>query len=91
MKSKAEGRDAGLSLRMLFTGALLSALDVGFAAVLFSMLKVDRPHVAICGKSDACAIPGQQPGRRPWRPGAQTNEADGGSERVRSGGRDRSG
>jgi heat shock protein HtpX len=40
MKRKAYGRDAGLSLRMLFTGALLGALYVAFAAVLFSVLKV---------------------------------------------------
>src|SRR6266566_8297138 len=40
MKRKAYGRDAGLSLRMLFTGALLGALYVAFAAVLFSVLTV---------------------------------------------------
>jgi heat shock protein HtpX len=40
MKRKAYGRDAGLSLRMLFTGALLGALYVGFAVVLFSVLNV---------------------------------------------------
>jgi heat shock protein HtpX len=40
MKRKAYGRDAGLSLRMLFTGALLGALYVAFAAVLFSVLKI---------------------------------------------------
>src|SRR6266542_1106600 len=40
MKRKAYGRDAGLSLRMLFTGALLSALYVGFAVVLFQVLNV---------------------------------------------------
>jgi heat shock protein HtpX len=40
MKRKAYGRDAGLSVRMLFTGALLGALYVGFAAVLFSVLHV---------------------------------------------------
>src|ERR671931_680260 len=40
MKRKAYGRDAGLSLRMLFTGALLGALYVAFAAVLFSVLNV---------------------------------------------------
>src|SRR5438105_15834925 len=40
MKRKAYGRDAGLSLRMLFTGALLGALYVVFAVVLFSVLKI---------------------------------------------------
>ena len=40
MKRKAYGRDAGLSLRMLFTGALLGALYVVFAVVLFSVLNV---------------------------------------------------
>src|ERR671931_2637890 len=40
MKRKAYGRDAGLSLRMLFTGALLGALYVGFAVVLFNVLNV---------------------------------------------------
>ncbi len=40
MKRKAYGRDAGLSLRMLFTGALLGALYVGFAVVLFQVLNV---------------------------------------------------
>jgi heat shock protein HtpX len=40
MKRKAYGRDVGLSLRMLFTGVLLSLLYVVFAVVLFSVLKV---------------------------------------------------
>ena len=40
MKRKAYGRDAGLSVRMLFTGVLLGALYVAFAAVLFSVLNV---------------------------------------------------
>src|SRR5437870_4215124 len=40
MKRKAYGRDAGLSVRMLFTGGLLGALYVGFALVLFSVLNV---------------------------------------------------
>src|SRR6266508_4513389 len=40
MKRKAYGRDAGLSVRMLFTGALLGALYVGFAVVLFQVLNV---------------------------------------------------
>src|SRR5919197_5344176 len=40
MKRKAYGRDAGLSLRMLFTGALLGALYVVFAVVLFNVLNV---------------------------------------------------
>ena len=38
MKRKTYGRDAGLSLRMLFTGALLGLLYVGFALVLFYAL-----------------------------------------------------
>jgi heat shock protein HtpX len=40
MKRKAYGRDAGLSVRMLFTGVLLGALYVVFAVVLFSVLNV---------------------------------------------------
>jgi heat shock protein HtpX len=40
MKRKSYGRDAGLSIRMLFTGALLGALYVGFAVVLFQVLNV---------------------------------------------------
>lgn len=40
MKRKAYGRDAGLSFRMLFTGALLGALYVAFAVVLFQVLNV---------------------------------------------------
>jgi len=40
MKRKSYGRDAGLSFRMLFTGALLGALYVGFAVVLFQVLNV---------------------------------------------------
>jgi len=38
MKRKAYGRDAGLSLRMLFTSFLLGALYVVFALVLFYVL-----------------------------------------------------
>jgi heat shock protein HtpX len=40
MKRQAYGRDAGLSLRMLFTGAMLGALYVVFAVVLFSVFKI---------------------------------------------------
>ena len=40
MKRRSFGRDRGLSLRMLFTGGLLGLLYVGFAVVLFSVLKV---------------------------------------------------
>ena len=40
MKRKSYGRDAGLSFRMLFTGALLGLLYVGFAVVLFEVLNV---------------------------------------------------
>src|SRR4051795_1841111 len=40
MKRKSYGRDAGLSFRMLFTGALLGALYVGFAVVLFQVLNI---------------------------------------------------
>lgn len=40
MKRKAYGRDRGLSLRMLFTSALLGLLYVVFAVVLFSVLNV---------------------------------------------------
>lgn len=40
MKRKAFGRDAGLTSRMVFTGFLLGALYVAFAAVLFNVLNV---------------------------------------------------
>jgi heat shock protein HtpX len=40
MKRKAYGRDAGLTLRMLFTGSLLGLLYVVFAVVLFEYLSV---------------------------------------------------
>jgi heat shock protein HtpX len=40
MKRKALGRDAGLTLRMLMTGALLGLLYVLFAVVLFNVLNV---------------------------------------------------
>jgi heat shock protein HtpX len=40
MKRKAYGRDAGLSLRMLFAGSLLGLLYVIFAVVLFNVLNV---------------------------------------------------
>jgi heat shock protein HtpX len=40
MKRKAFGRDAGLSLRMVFTGFLLGLLYVVFAVVLFNVLNV---------------------------------------------------
>jgi heat shock protein HtpX len=40
MQRKSFGRDRGLSLRMLFTGALLGLLYVVFAVVLFSVLKI---------------------------------------------------
>jgi len=40
MKRRSYGRDAGLSLRMLFTGSLLGLLYVVFAVVLFNVLSV---------------------------------------------------
>jgi|SRR5579864_2189545 heat shock protein HtpX len=40
MKRKSYGRDAGLTLRMLFTTGLLGLLYVGFALVLFYALNV---------------------------------------------------
>src|SRR5438094_5897413 len=40
MKRKAFGRDAGLSVRMVFTGFLLGLLYVIFAVVLFQVLNV---------------------------------------------------
>ena len=40
MKRRTYGRDAGLTLRMLFTSGLLGLLYVAFAAVLISVLKV---------------------------------------------------
>ncbi|HXR12558.1 MAG TPA: zinc metalloprotease HtpX [Gaiellaceae bacterium] len=38
MKRRSYGRDRGLSLRMLFTSALLGLLYVGFAVILFYLL-----------------------------------------------------
>jgi heat shock protein HtpX len=40
MKRKAYGRDAGLTLRMIFTGGLLGLLYVVFGVVLFQVLNV---------------------------------------------------
>src|SRR5205085_11917834 len=40
MKRKSYGRDAGLSLRMLLTSAMLGLLYVLFAVVLFQVLNV---------------------------------------------------
>ncbi len=40
MKRRSYGRDAGLTLRMIFTSGLLGLLYVIFAVVLFSVLKV---------------------------------------------------
>jgi heat shock protein HtpX len=40
MKRKAYGRDAGLSIRMLFAGGMLGLLYVIFAVVLFEILNV---------------------------------------------------
>ncbi len=40
MKRKSFGRDRGLSLRIVFTSGLLGLLYVGFALVLFSVLKI---------------------------------------------------
>src|SRR5205814_7034544 len=40
MKRKAYGRDAGLTIRMLFTSGLLGLLYVGFALVLFYALNI---------------------------------------------------
>jgi heat shock protein HtpX len=40
MKRKSYGRDAGLTVRMIFTSGLLGLLYVGFALVLFSVLNV---------------------------------------------------
>jgi heat shock protein HtpX len=47
MKRKAYGRDFGLSLRMLATGALLGCLYVVFAAVLISVLNLGVAPVLI--------------------------------------------
>jgi heat shock protein HtpX len=50
MKRKAYGRDAGLTLRMLFTGGLLGLLYVAFAAVLITYLNVGIvPMILIIG------------------------------------------
>ena len=40
MKRRNYGRDAGLTMRMIFTSGLLGLLYVGFAAILFSVLNV---------------------------------------------------
>ena len=40
MRRSSYGRDLGLSVRMLVSGALLGLLYVGFAVVLFSVLNV---------------------------------------------------
>ena len=40
MKRRTYGRDAGLTVRMLFTGGLLGLLYVVFAVVLFNILNV---------------------------------------------------
>jgi heat shock protein HtpX len=40
MRRKTYGRDAGLTVRMIFTTGLLGLLYVGFAAILFSVLNV---------------------------------------------------
>jgi heat shock protein HtpX len=40
MKRRSYGRDAGLSLRMIFTGSMLGLLYVVFAVVLFQVLNV---------------------------------------------------
>ena len=50
MKRRTYGRDAGLTLRMLFTSGLLGLLYVVFAAVLISYLNVGiLPMVLIIG------------------------------------------
>src|SRR5881409_2256922 len=50
MKRKAYGRDAGLSLRMLFAGGLLGLLYVIFAVVLINVLSVGYlPMLLIVG------------------------------------------
>ena len=40
MKRKSYGRDAGLTIRMIFTSGLLGLLYVGFALVLFYALNI---------------------------------------------------
>src|ERR1700748_3687293 len=40
MRRRSFGRDRGLSVRMLFTGALLGLLYAVFAVVLFSVLNI---------------------------------------------------
>ena len=49
MKRKTYGRDAGLSLRMLFTGGLLGLLYVGFALVLFYALHAGLVLMLVIG------------------------------------------
>ena len=44
MKRRSYGRDAGLTLRMVFTTAMLGLLYVIFAVVLFSVLNVGEWH-----------------------------------------------
>jgi len=47
VKRKSYGRDAGLSIRILFTSFLLGALYVAFAAVLFSVLNIGLAPVLV--------------------------------------------
>jgi len=47
VKRKSYGRDAGLSVRILFTSFLLGALYVAFAAVLFSVLNIGLAPVLV--------------------------------------------
>jgi heat shock protein HtpX len=47
VKRKSYGRDAGLSIRILFTSFLLGALYVAFAAVLISVLNVGLAPVLV--------------------------------------------
>jgi heat shock protein HtpX len=47
MKRKAYGRDAGLTLRMVFTSFMLGALYVAFAVALIVFLKVGWAWMAV--------------------------------------------
>src|SRR5262249_55806528 len=76
MKRKAYGRDAGLSLRMLFTGGLLGLLYVLFAVVLYSILNVGLVFmpVIVIGLAFFQSSPPAKPALK--APGAKIATAD---------------
>ena len=79
MKRKAYGRDAGLTLRMLFTGFLLGLLYVFFALVLFYVLNAGLVlMLVIVGRAGALPVlhlRQARPARRPARRWSSADEA----------------